>query len=82
MSTAYVFMNCNSGAEERIIHEIADLPEVREVRGISGIYDIFVKVESETNESLNDIIKFRIRMKPDVTSAMALFVNSGQPGKG
>jgi hypothetical protein len=28
MSTAYVFMNCNSGAEERIIQRLADLPEV------------------------------------------------------
>ena len=83
MSTAYVFMNCNgAGAEERIIQEIADLSEVKEVRGIYGIYDIFVKVESKSNESLNDIIKFRIRMKPDVTSAMALFVNSRQPRKG
>jgi DNA-binding Lrp family transcriptional regulator len=82
MSTAYVFMNCNSGAEERIIQRLADLPEVIEVRGIYGIYDIFVKVESETNESLNDVIKFRIRMKPDITSVMALFINGGQPGKG
>jgi hypothetical protein len=44
MPTAYVFMNCNSGAEERIIQEIADLSEVKEVRGIYAIYDIFVKV--------------------------------------
>jgi DNA-binding Lrp family transcriptional regulator len=82
MPTAYVFMNCNSGAEERIIQEIADLSEVKEVRGIYGIYDIFVKVESKTAESLNDIIKFSLRMKPDVTSAIVLFVNSRQPGKG
>ncbi|MGA7603266.1 MAG: Lrp/AsnC ligand binding domain-containing protein [Nitrososphaeraceae archaeon] len=82
MPTAYVFMNCNSGAEERIIQEIADLSEIKEVRGIYGMYDIFVKVESKTTESLNDIIKFGLRIKPDVTSAMALFVNSMQPGKG
>jgi hypothetical protein len=37
MSTAYLFMNCNSGAEERIIQRLADLPEVIEVRGIYGI---------------------------------------------
>jgi DNA-binding Lrp family transcriptional regulator len=61
MPTAYVFMNCNSGAEERIIQEIADLSEVKEVRGVYAIYDIFVKMKSKINESLNDIIKFRIR---------------------
>ena len=77
MPTAYVFMNCNSGVEKRIIQEIADLPEVTEVRGVYGIYDIFVKVESKTNELLNDIIRFKIRMKPDVNSIMALFVISG-----
>ena len=42
MVTAYVFMNCNSGAEQIIIQELDDLPEVKEVRGIYGIYDIFV----------------------------------------
>ena len=81
MPTAYVFVNCNIGAEKRIIQEIADLPEVEEVRGVYGIYDIFVKVKSKASESLNEIIKYRLRTKPDVTSVMALFVIGGEYGK-
>ncbi len=75
-------MNCNSGAEKGIIQDIADIQEVTEVRGVYGVYDIFAKVESKTNESLNDIIKFRIRTKPDITSAMALFDIGRHLGKG
>jgi hypothetical protein len=30
MPTAYVFMNCNTGAEKRVVNELADLDEVLE----------------------------------------------------
>ncbi|MFY9566105.1 MAG: Lrp/AsnC ligand binding domain-containing protein [Nitrososphaeraceae archaeon] len=81
MPTAYVFMNCNTGAEKRVVNELADLDEVLEVRGIYGIYDIYAKVKSKTNEQLNNTIKFRMRIMPDVTSTMVLFVNDWGPGK-
>ena len=81
MPTAYVFMNCNTGAEKRVVNELADLDEVLEVRGIYGIYDIYAKVKSMTNEQLNDTIKLGMGIIPDVTSTMVLFVNDWGPGK-
>ena len=50
MPTAYILANCTLGSEERIIKEIAELPEVKEVSGTYGVYDIFVKVKSDTIE--------------------------------
>jgi hypothetical protein len=40
LSTAYILVNCTLGSEERIITEIAKLPDVREVRGTYGVHDI------------------------------------------
>jgi DNA-binding Lrp family transcriptional regulator len=68
-------MNCNTGVEKRVVNELADLDEVLEVRGIYGIYDIYAKVKSKTNEQLNDTIKSRMGIIPDVTSTMVLFAN-------
>src|SRR5215216_5598044 len=50
MPTAYILVNCTLGSEEKIINEIAKLPDVKEVRGTYGVHDIFVKVKSYNNE--------------------------------
>jgi DNA-binding Lrp family transcriptional regulator len=82
MLTAYVFVNCTIGSEERIIRQISELPEVKEVRGTYGVYDIFVKVKSLTTESLNDTIIYRIRKILGITSTLTLLVIRKQGGKG
>jgi len=38
LSTAYILVNCTLGSEERIIDEIAKLPDVKEVRGTYGVH--------------------------------------------
>ena len=45
MPTAYILVNCTLGSEEKIITEIAKLPDVKEVRGTYGVHDVFVKVK-------------------------------------
>jgi hypothetical protein len=46
MPTAYVFVHCTAGSEERSISEIARMQVVKEVRDTYGIHDIFVKVKA------------------------------------
>ena len=38
MPTAYILVNCTLGSEEKIITEIAKLPDVKEVRGTYGVH--------------------------------------------
>ena len=45
------------------------------------VSEIFAKVEPEIIGHFNDIIKFRKRMKPEVTLAMVSFVSCTQPEK-
>ena len=47
MPTAYILVNCTLGSEEKIIAEISRLPDTKEVRGIYGFHDVFVKVKSD-----------------------------------
>jgi DNA-binding Lrp family transcriptional regulator len=82
MPTAYIFINCALGSEENIIKEIATIPEVKEVRGTYGVHDIFVKVKSDTMESLNHIILIKIRRISGITSTVTMVVIEAQGGKG
>jgi DNA-binding Lrp family transcriptional regulator len=80
MPTAYILANCTLGSEERIIKEIAELPEVKEVRGTYGVHDIFVKVKSDTIESLKHTAK--IRRISGITSTVTMIAIEEQGGKG
>jgi DNA-binding Lrp family transcriptional regulator len=82
MPTAYILANCLAGSEERIIKEIAELPEVKEVRGTYGVHDIFVKVKSDTIESLNHTITVKIRRISGITSTVTMIAIEEQGGKG
>ena len=81
MPTAYILVNCTLGSEENIISEIAKLPDVKEVRGTYGVHDIFVKVKSDTTESLNHTITSKIRRISGITSTVTLVVIEAQGGK-
>ena len=52
METLYILINCDLGSEVEIINELAKIPEVKEVRGTYGIYDIFVKLQAESGPAL------------------------------
>jgi DNA-binding Lrp family transcriptional regulator len=82
MPTAYILANCILGSEERIIKEIAELPEVKEVRGTYGVHDIFVKVKSDTRESLDHTITVKIRRISGITSTVTMIAIEEQGGKG
>jgi DNA-binding Lrp family transcriptional regulator len=81
MPTAYILVNCILGSEENVIKEIAKVSDVKEVRGTYGVHDIFVKVKSDTTESLNHTITSKIRRISGITSTVTLVVIEAQGGK-
>jgi DNA-binding Lrp family transcriptional regulator len=70
------------GSEENIIREIAELDEVKEVRGTYGVHDIFVKVKADNTQLLNHIITTKIRKIPRITSTVTMVVIEEQGGRG
>jgi DNA-binding Lrp family transcriptional regulator len=81
MPTAYILVNCTLGSEEKIISELTNLPDVKEVRGTYGVHDVFVKVRSNDTESMNNTITNKIRKVPGITSTVTLVVIEEQGGK-
>ena len=81
MPTAYVFIHCTAGSEEKLIKEIAKINDVKEVRGTYGIHDIFVKVKSKDSETMNKVITNSIRKMQGVTSTNTMIAIEEQGGK-
>ena len=75
---AYMLLNCSPGSEKEVITEIGSLSGVSEVNGVLGKYDVFVKVSSESPDTL-EVIVAKIR-KIKAISSHTLPVVYGQGG--
>ena len=81
MEIAYILIQCALGAEEQIIKDIMKIPEIKEVRGTYGIYDVFCKVQSDTKEILDQVITNKIRKIQKIRSTITLHYIPSQGGK-
>ena len=81
MAFAYVLIKCKTGFENQIIQELLKIPEVQEVKGVFGDWDIFVRLETESQSQLEDIITQKIRKIQNITSTNSLSPIPSQGGK-
>ena len=77
MAIAYVLISCDLGFDVEIIDEIKQLEDVKEVRGVFGVYDIVVKLESANAEILKDTIIWKIRKLNRIRSTLTLMTIEG-----
>lgn len=76
---AYVLASCKSGEEAAIISEFKELPEVIEINGIWGKYDIFMKIKNEDPSKIDSVVH-RLRNHPGVSDTYTMHVLYGQGG--
>lgn len=81
MEIAYLLVQCDMGSEIDIIQQLMKIPEVKEVRGTYGVYDIFAKLESESRERLDEILTNNIRKIPKIRSTNTLSPILSQGGR-
>ena len=81
METLYILINCDLGSEVDIIKELMKSPEVKEVRGTYGVYDIFAKVLGDTKETMETIVTHKIRRIPKIRSTVTLTPILAQGGR-
>lgn len=74
--TTCVMINCESGSEIVIIDKIREISGVKECVRTEGPYDILAIIESNTVESLKEIIENKIRKIPNVTATTTLVIAS------
>ena len=61
MPIAYVLLNCELGHEADIINDLKKLPGVNDVEGCYGVYDMIVKISSDSMDKLKETITWHIR---------------------
>ena len=76
---AYILINCVPGNEKGVISEIKKIPQVSEVNGIMGRYDIFVKITGEIPGDIDFGIA-KIRSIEGITNSYTMTALYGQGG--
>lgn len=81
METAYVLVISKMAHEMEVLREILKLDGVKEVQGTFGLYDIFVKIETNSHDEIEEIMTKKIRKINNVISTTTLSVIPEQGGK-
>jgi DNA-binding Lrp family transcriptional regulator len=74
MSIAFLLINTDLGEGEELENSLKDIPEVREVFSVYGVYDLVVKLEAKTMQQLKDTITTKIRRLNHVRSTLTMIV--------
>ncbi|UCH37081.1 MAG: Lrp/AsnC ligand binding domain-containing protein [Candidatus Bathyarchaeota archaeon] len=72
MPMAFVLINTEMGAESEVLKALDKLTDVKEAYVVYGVYDVIVKVESETMEKLKSVITWNIRRLNKVRSTLTM----------
>ncbi|HKI09556.1 MAG TPA: Lrp/AsnC ligand binding domain-containing protein [Nitrososphaeraceae archaeon] len=74
MPTAYIFINYEIGTEQNILKKLKNIPGVTEANEVNGVYDIVVKIASDSLDKLKETIARDIRTIDTIRSTMTLIV--------
>jgi len=70
---ALILINTDSGAESEVSEKLLEIPAVKAVHIVYGVYDIIVEMEVEGYEELRSTVS-KIRSIPRVRSTTTLIV--------
>ncbi|MGI0070014.1 MAG: Lrp/AsnC ligand binding domain-containing protein [Nitrosotalea sp.] len=79
MPTAYVLLNVKPDTELEVIKQIKDIMKAEnqsvryELQGVYGVYDIVVKIESESIDDVKNILA-KIRRADKIISTITMLV--------
>ena len=74
MPRAFVLLNVETGAEDKVLSQLKTLNEVEESYVSYGVYDLIIKVKAETMEKLKEAVTSRIRVISQVRSTLTLIM--------
>lgn len=80
MPTTYILLNSDLGSDVEIIKQIKEILDKEgksvqyEIQGVYGVYDIIVKITSDSMDHLRNIITNKIRKIDKVYSTLTMMV--------
>ena len=76
MHAGFVLLNCDLGAEEYILDELKQVPQIKNAHVTFGAYDIIAEIHAESQEEFERTVSMNIRRLSRVVSTMTLNVVS------
>ncbi len=74
MHIGYILLNCDLGAEEYIVEELKQIPQVKNAYLTFGAYDVIAEVHADSQKDFEKTVSSKIRKLKRVVSTMTLNV--------
>ena len=74
MHIGYILLNCDLGAEEYIVEELKQIPEVKNAHLTFGAYVVIAEIHANSQEEFEKTVATKIRKLARVVSTMTLSV--------
>ena len=74
MPKAFVLMNVESGAEDKVLNVLKTIEGIEEAYFSYGVYDVITKIKAESMEKLKDMVTTKIRSLDQVRSTLTLIM--------
>ncbi len=72
MTTAYVLLNCDLGAESEIIEALHGIEQTVDVFETIGTHDVVVKIQAENFEKIREVVSWNIQKIKKIRSTVTL----------
>ncbi|KON34018.1 Lrp/AsnC family transcriptional regulator [Candidatus Bathyarchaeota archaeon] len=74
MPKAFVLINVESGAEDKVLNVLKTIEGIEEAYFSYGVYDVITKIKAESMEKLKDMVTTKIRSLDQVRSTLTLIM--------
>lgn len=73
MKEAFLLINCDLGKEHQVVNNLQSLGEIKEAQAIQGIYNVIAKLETNTEQEINNIIHSEVLEIKPIHSVLTLW---------
>lgn len=70
--SSYVFLTCDVGKRDFVKKELESFDEIKEMVGTYGMFDIVLRIESESDEKLKSFVNNKIRNVNHIRTTLTL----------
>jgi len=74
MHIGFVLLNCDLGAEEYIVDELKQIPQIKNAYVTFGAYDIIAEIHAINQEEFEKTVSMSVRRLSRIVSTMTLNV--------
>lgn len=75
MPTAFVLLNTEAGTEADVLREIKKIPSITEAFLVYGVYEIVLRVESNSLAELRHTVVWKIRKLDYITATQTIITS-------